>query len=434
VYILVLTIVVLLCGQNLESFRVQYHIDSRVKEVGTTFDYSLWKGIEELLKHKLYALSYLLLIFSGIWPHVKLLSMLGGALQGRRATPCVNRALRTLSSLGKWSFFDALVVALITIVFRVDISEQIPIIHTQAYTAWLQAEAGIGLYLFTASIMCSQILGEIVIRQASPPDKPMHNPIRWTLGHRIGCTAKLVMTAILVGVLATFVIGQSLPCFCVTSEIDFKPYGVPLYKRQLQNVSMSPIDGWMEGFTINHIGYKNRVLVGLSFLLVTVLPCLEVCSLAVLLWFPFTDAQHRMWARVNERINHWACLDVFLAVLFVSHLQVPILASQLNEHFHCSLDILAPSWALFAAVIMLLPARTYLTKVHHAVLRMKTDGYCGVDDGGELIDDAGMDDDDASGMQLLEQGTNLSMLSHDSQGSSRDFASSLPPDDELFGG
>lgn len=401
VYLLVLTIITLLCGQNLESFRVQYHIDARITERQTTFDYSLWKGIEELMKHKLYALAWLLLIFSGAWPHVKLLSLLGGAVQGDRAPSWVVSCLKVLSALGKWSFFDALVVALITIVFRVDITEMIPVIDTKAYSAWLQAEAGVGLYLFTASIMCSQVLGEVVIRRASPPDKPMNNPARWALRRQIGCIGTTILTLVLLGVLTTYVVAQSIPCFSVTSEIDFKPYGVPLYKRQLQNVTISPIEGWMQGFTINHIGYKNRAIVGFSSLLVTLFPCLEVCSLMVMLWLPFTDAQHRTWGRIGDRINHWACLDVFLAVLFVSHAQVPILASQLNKHFHCSLTILQPTWALFAAVIMLLPARTYLTQVHHGVLETRTEsGHSrGMDD-----NTIGGDDDDASGMQLLEQG------------------------------
>ena len=54
-YVLVFNVIVLLVGQNLISFSVQYKVVALMKMVdsGKVFDYSLWKGISELYKDDL---------------------------------------------------------------------------------------------------------------------------------------------------------------------------------------------------------------------------------------------------------------------------------------------------------------------------------------------------------------------------------------------
>ena len=71
----VFTLSIILWGQLQYSFSIDYNINP-LNINGSTFKYNLWNGIQKLLEEKLYFISILLIIYSGVWPYIKLVLVL----------------------------------------------------------------------------------------------------------------------------------------------------------------------------------------------------------------------------------------------------------------------------------------------------------------------------------------------------------------------
>jgi len=379
-YVLVFNVMILLVGQNLISFKVQYSVEALMKvvEKGKVFNYSLWKGITELYKDDLNALASLLLVFSGIWPHVKLLLLLAGIQ--RNVSPAMHTMFKWLCTMGKWSFLDGLVVCLIVVVFRVDIKGSVVLGETM-YSGWLAAAAGEGLYLFTLAIFISQILGKTIVLTSKgdhySSDRLRRSKQRWTLAGELSAIPRFMVAlgVLLTGI--TMITAQLSPCYSVESEVDFKYY-FPLYHRQLQNETHSIISGWETAWQANQMGTPNRALTILGCFLVTAMPITEVLLLLTLCFANMSNTWHQRCAQLLQLVSDWACLDVFMVVLLVAKAQTPILANKLNKNFHVSLTIMPASYALVGSVVSLMAIRTYMQYLHKAALKKRC-GYIAVD-------------------------------------------------------
>ena len=69
---------------------------------------------------KVYPLAILVLVFSGIWPYIKLLTLLFcWCINESKLSPRVReRLLIILDILGKWSLLDSYVLIMMTVAFR----------------------------------------------------------------------------------------------------------------------------------------------------------------------------------------------------------------------------------------------------------------------------------------------------------------------------
>jgi uncharacterized paraquat-inducible protein A len=108
-----------LFGQLQYSFSIDYNINP-LNINGSTFKYNLWNGIQKLLEEKLYFISILLIIYSGIWPYIKLILVLVLSFTDVASDKYRIWLLNTISTLGKWSTLDVWVVLIIIVTININ--------------------------------------------------------------------------------------------------------------------------------------------------------------------------------------------------------------------------------------------------------------------------------------------------------------------------
>jgi hypothetical protein len=149
---------------------LQYHQDETIRSFTYTFAiHELWKakGLPNTLLPRLAA--GLLILFSGIWPHLKLcllsLTWLFANDKKRR-----KGTLRWLSSLGKWSLADVLVVCVMVGVLNLDwLVDPTAIKNGFVYQVPLLID--IVKHMYSATDICSRMLKADCV---SPPSTWLH--------------------------------------------------------------------------------------------------------------------------------------------------------------------------------------------------------------------------------------------------------------------
>ena len=107
---------------------------------------SVYKGLITLMTEREYFLFTILLVFTVIFPFVKINSLLALWLKGGLGRQQVTRLYGFVAHLGKWSMLDVFVVAILVLLLRSGSVASIQIAD--------------GLFLFCASVMLTQIASQ----------------------------------------------------------------------------------------------------------------------------------------------------------------------------------------------------------------------------------------------------------------------------------
>ncbi len=126
---------------------------------------SLYTGLENLADADEWLLFIVILVFSMLFPTVKLLAglFIWARLDARGRS--VHRALAAVQVMGKWSMVDVFVVALTVVAVNITIVADV--------------EVNLGIYMFCAAVFLSMIelhLLARVIRRAHPPGAALKDP------------------------------------------------------------------------------------------------------------------------------------------------------------------------------------------------------------------------------------------------------------------
>jgi len=199
-------------SQMQQAFETRYEYHYEVKNVkedgeGETYSFNLWKGVQELQEGGAPVLAAFVLIWSGIFPYVKLLLIFIVDYKGRNKKEPMSRSWGVLSVLAKWSFLDIWIVAVTVLVVRIsklqaearcpyniamsflfspgctllnyvclnsttDINSR-NTLHAMFFVTrelhlkiWTQAVALKGCFYFATALVLSQFLGHLVIHRA----------------------------------------------------------------------------------------------------------------------------------------------------------------------------------------------------------------------------------------------------------------------------
>ena len=100
-----------------QAFETRYEYFYEVKNIkeggeGETYSFNLWKGVDELRNGGAPILAMAVLMWSGIFPYIKLLLIGIVDCLGRNPNTPPSRAWGILSVLAKWSFLDIWIVAI----------------------------------------------------------------------------------------------------------------------------------------------------------------------------------------------------------------------------------------------------------------------------------------------------------------------------------
>ena len=403
--LLLLNLTLLLAGQLATSFSVEYEILGPFQNVvsGKRFEYSLFSGCLELYSRNLWQLATLILLFSGVWPHLKLLAMTAVVWRPRLR---YHRWVQRVHAPGKFSFFDVLVVALVAIIVFVEVSFSV------AGSAWLQATAGRGVFCFAAAIALQQLLGAVLgmgeeeglsprqgLRRrqhaACAPRSPRagaatrqvgmlagSSAVRWDLASKLGGAAQQMSL-----VLALLACGSAYAClnFGAAASVVSSVHAQYVGPVTLSTFDFSVFGGWAvcaahtthDGGSGGNGGStssgsqgigNNARLAAVGVLLVTVLPFVELAMLAALVLSRMRCAAHRRWRALLRALGHWSCLDVFLLAAFVTQQEVPALATALDPHFETTVTLNWPTFVGVGGVLVFDSLRQWLLRRHMAAL------------------------------------------------------------------
>jgi len=158
-----------LFGQLQYSFSIDYNINP-LNINGSTFKYNLWNGIQKLLEEKLYFISILLIIYSGIWPYIKLILVLVLSFTDVASDKYRIWLLNTISTLGKWSTLDVWVVLIIIVTININGKYNVMGIDVDIL---LEVIAMKGVYIYFIGIVLSQLLSQITIHYVKSSSSPL---------------------------------------------------------------------------------------------------------------------------------------------------------------------------------------------------------------------------------------------------------------------
>ena len=205
-------------------------------ELPSLFDFTLVNSVRDMWQAKVYPLSMLIAVFSGFWPHCKLLLLLvcWHCPSTMLGSNCREQILRTLDAFGKWSLVDNYVLVMMMIAFRFQIG-----LAAEGEEASLASAidvivgAGSGFFSFLAATMLSMLLTHLVLayhRAAQTTgdvllDDGGREPLR---AHRFASvdkrwlaftlTGQVAVALLLLGSLVLLLVGATVPAF----EFEFR--------------------------------------------------------------------------------------------------------------------------------------------------------------------------------------------------------------------
>ena len=286
-----------------------------IKGVVMPGPYSILKVIQMLWDHGLYPLVILVLVFSVLFPPIKVtlatMSMFKPmTVEGRQ------RLLGTLGQLGRWSLLDVFVALLLII-----------ITSKQSLTS---TTVSIGLYAFLGAILLSMssvaILQEInrrLVLRSSPPVYESHlRPMLQDGGWRVWAVVPLLIVSVAVLMLAVH-----LPLF----QID---------KFGLMSNTWSLWAAIME-LRSQHVGLHLFSVV--MFMYLCAAPALLVLVALLVLLLPIRQCWQRRLYVIMHNVYEWCMLDVFVLALLL-YLS--------EESTFAELDLKLGAWFLFGSVVL----------------------------------------------------------------------------------
>jgi paraquat-inducible protein A len=117
--------------------------------------FSIWRVVEGLYADREYFICAVIVLFSMVFPVVKLLTGLWIWARVDAISPAARRAVGFVSAMGKWSMVDVFVVALLIAAIQVSIITNVAI-HA-------------GIYVFTAAVLASIALLHFLERALAQP-------------------------------------------------------------------------------------------------------------------------------------------------------------------------------------------------------------------------------------------------------------------------
>jgi len=123
------------------------------------FAFSLGDTVSNMWKAGVRGLSLLILLFSGVWPYVKIVAMwMSWCLPG--LDPHTRgRLLKNLDAFGKWSLIDAFVMLLFMVLFHFEITTSTNVAGFGALTVSVHPQ--MGFFVFLLATVLSMILGHV---------------------------------------------------------------------------------------------------------------------------------------------------------------------------------------------------------------------------------------------------------------------------------
>lgn len=367
------------------------------------FSFSLANSVRDMWEAKVYALSLLIGLFSGMWPYLKLLLMLFCWLVPGKylSIPRRERFLQALDALGKWSLIDAYVLTMMMVAFRfhVDVETVSVDVYVHAYT---------GFYTFVIATMMSLVSTHLILyrhrRLCDPKPSELANYERESLSchnfttidgkrsYRFTPGGALFVSILLLGTLGVMIAGSVIDSF------DFEFQGlVGWLLKEMKDDYIRPYSLISMGNSLpkasEHPGsFGSHFIQAVFFTYAFGVPVAHLVVLFFLWVLPMYPATQRKWFHVAEVLNAWSALEVFVISIIAALVEIRqfaqfIIGSRcdqinviLKEYLNKELDgddrcfdvqayLQQGCWILFAACLISVATGMLVMRMSHKAIR-----------------------------------------------------------------
>ena len=337
------------------------------------FTFSLGKTVREMYEAKVYTLMTLVLLFSGIWPYVKLLLMMISWVLPKQLLSLNRREslLMWLDALGKYSLVDSFVLVLMLVSFR--FHSDIP--GEAAVDAYVIPQ--FGFYSFLLGTVMSLVIGHALtflhrfsllpVRLESMSSLDERESIlshafagKNDVNENIHLRKEFKMLWTFITLLCAFMLVKG-----VSEEgfiFEFQGLvGLALGEDRSASYSLLSLGTALPASVENpsSVGIECIRWTYIFFALIMPFACL--LGMVVLFWFPMRLTSQRRMFTLVEIFNAWSGIEVFLISVVASMLELSQFAAfMVGDHCAWVDDILQQENSCFGVKSSLSPKSTYL--------------------------------------------------------------------------
>ena len=314
------------------------------------FIFGLFDTVTNMWRAGVYVLSILILLFSGVWPYVKLALMFKAWFLPFDSSKERGALLAKLDAFGKWSLLDAFVMILFMVLFHFEVSTNDggdggDFQTFASLTVTVDPKPGFFIFLFATFL--SMILGQVTslyhdldeadrdgkqhVQQEideNPDDVAVDHETRrsliWmqaTCGADVSQDAAMQITVGVCGsalIIATFVL-LMLGMKAIAIEINFLGVAGAALGPTASNKALSLVSVATDvPKTVAYRGVIRATLVTFAF----IVPLARIMFVMLLWLAPLTRRQRRAFWRVKDVIDAWSALDVLVFSFVAAMLQI----------------------------------------------------------------------------------------------------------------
>ena len=297
-------------------------------------DFSIFKNVNDIWAAGSYALSILIVLFSGIWPYIKLILMLISFCFPASIFSHKNREklLFLLEATGKFGLFDSYVAIIMILAYHilVDVPVVPQSLAKDGTTIDIVVYEGYGYIALIAGTLISMFLSHIITNlnrslKSHPDENKGEKAENW---RAIICFAKTKYIGdkhfrIIISVL--FVITFAL-FFTGSFTMGFTYYfsGLVGYSLDIFGIPFERGFSIFQVFFVLPEGYENPTDSAiiftqiLYFLSVWLFPLLYLLVVGGLWFIPLRRREQKILLIIAEILNAWSCYDVFIIALIAT--------------------------------------------------------------------------------------------------------------------
>ncbi|ELP86273.1 hypothetical protein EIN_114170 [Entamoeba invadens IP1] len=346
-------------------------------------EFGLVDTVTDMWTAKVYALSSLILIFSGIWPYTKLVMMLVCWLMpSTLLTPKYRgKILSVLDALGKWSFLDSYVMTLMTMAFFFDL--KLPLHHPEN----VHSNVAIDLYVNPELGFTTLMLGTLMSLFLSHFMVFLHNYILSNPSDNIGADAKIYKSLfstrrnflIKYGLIVLILIAMFLVILGMFLEsFSFNFLGLAGWAFDILNFEHT------RNFSVMDLGVnfpaatrepKSFVVLFIQvtyFITIVTLPMVHMICMLVLWLVPMTRRIQNMMFTVCEILYAWSCIDVFIISVIAAVLELSQFAAFMVEPF-CDVPLGGSGMSVDSIIAKYFSTEEFIKDGHETCFEVKTE-------------------------------------------------------------
>ena len=285
------------------------------------FAFSLGDTVSNMWKAGVYGLSLLILLFSGIWPYVKIFAMWTSWCLPGFDPYARGRLLKSLDAFGKWSLLDAFVMLLFMVLFHFEVTTSNDVVGFGALTVSVRPQRG--FFVFLLATLLSMVLGHVTMgyhrlqemhsRREDGSNGGEAPEALWRRLRMSATTRALLGAAVMAMMLGT----------TVALVLGFKAVAIRFTMLGIAGAALGP-DASTRSMSLRSVATQvrdaspslsaslSRLIEWTMLLFAFIVPLLRMSTITIMWIVPLRVRDRRkLWA-CKEILDAWSALDVML--------------------------------------------------------------------------------------------------------------------------